>query len=310
MITMLQLEYFLRLCTTQHITQTAKELYISQTALSSMIIGLEKELGVKLFDREGRSIKLNHAGEIYYQYVAEALAALENGQRALQDYQSTEQREISLAVGSSLVWLPMLHEFRSKHPDCTVRQFNWTLTKLQNGLQKSEVDFVIAGLDDFSHDQFEWVTIREDQIFLCVSPEHPLADRDFICMEDLRGEAFISVPEGSPWRKFCDKLFERAGFPCRTVLECDYSLRASLIASNFGAALTSESARNVDLLKPNRYIPIADSYAHRTMALFWNPKKYLTKAARDFREFCPDYYRQIRVVTENGTTLDSTITEQ
>ena len=74
-----------------------------------MIIGLEKELGVKLFDREGRSIKLNQAGEIYCKYVNDAFAALENGRRALQDYQNIGHHEVSLAVGSSLVWLPMIY---------------------------------------------------------------------------------------------------------------------------------------------------------------------------------------------------------
>ena len=65
MITLLQLEYFRKLAATEHITQTAKELYISQTALSSMIIGLEKELGVQLFARpicpRGRRERYSHS---------------------------------------------------------------------------------------------------------------------------------------------------------------------------------------------------------------------------------------------------------
>ena len=64
MITLLQLDYFRRLAATEHITQTAKDLFISQTALSSMIISLEKELGVQLFDRSKRSIRLNQAGKL------------------------------------------------------------------------------------------------------------------------------------------------------------------------------------------------------------------------------------------------------
>lgn len=308
MISLLQLEYFRRLCVTQHITQTAKALFISQTALSSMIIGLEKELGVKLFDREGRSIKLNQAGEIYCKYVNEAYAALENGERALQDYQNIGHHEVSLAVGSSLVWLPMLYEFRRTHPNYTVRQFNWSLEKLQSGLEQMQVDFVIAGRDDLSTDRLDWVEFRDDRIYLCVSRDHPLAICESVSMAELKNLPFIGVPEGSPWRKFCDKLFAQAGYPCKTVLECDYSLRASLIESNFGTALTSGSAREVDLLKPNCYIPISDSYAHRPMALFWNQKKYLSGAALEFREFCLSYYRQHDALdgAQTGETFDRT----
>ena len=56
-------------------------------------------------------------------------------------------------------------------------------------------------------------------------------------------------------------------------------------------ALTSSSAREVDLLKPNRYIRVADSYAVRKMYLYHNPQRYMTKAARDFLEFCVGYYQ-------------------
>jgi len=93
MITLLQLDYFRKLAATEHITQTAKELYISQTALSSMIIGLEKELGVQLFDRSKRSIRLNQAGKLYLQYVNEVFAALDNGISALQELTETAEKQ-------------------------------------------------------------------------------------------------------------------------------------------------------------------------------------------------------------------------
>lgn len=292
MISLLQLEYFRKLCATQHITHTAKQLYISQTALSSMIIGLEQELGVKLFDRLGRSIRLNASGKIYLKYVNDAFAALENGRNALHDLQDTEQKEVSLAVGSSLVWLPMLYEFHRRYPDCSIRQTNCTLARLRELLENREVDFVIAGLDDLPHKDLCYTEIREDRTYFCVSKQHHLANRASVSMRDLRDELFINLPVGTPWRAFCDKIFSQAGFPCKTVLECDYSLRAPLIESNFGAALTSSSAYNINLLKPNCYILVSDDYTRRPMALFWNPNKYLSRAALQFKEFCPSYYRE------------------
>ncbi|MBO5917671.1 MAG: hypothetical protein J6Q14_02760, partial [Oscillospiraceae bacterium] len=58
----------------------------------------------------------------------------------------------------------------------------------------------------------------------------------------------------------------------------------------FGVALTSASAYEVDLFKPNCYVPVADAFAYRDMALFWNPKKYMSKAALSFRDFCANYW--------------------
>ena len=64
-----------------------------------------------------------------------------------------------------------------------------------------------------------------------------------------------------------------------------------MITSGFGLALTSSAGREVDLLKPNRYILVSDSCARRVIYLFRNPKRYLSSAAEQFRDFCVGFYR-------------------
>ena len=76
MISFLQLRYFQALAEEQHLTRTAEKLYISQTTLSTMISRLERELGVRLFDRQGGGLRLNKCGKEYLQYVNGALLML------------------------------------------------------------------------------------------------------------------------------------------------------------------------------------------------------------------------------------------
>lgn len=292
MITLLQLEYFRKLAATEHITRTAKELYISQTALSSMIIGLEKELGVQLFDRSKRSIHLNQAGKIYLEYVNDVFRALDNGRAALQDLTETAEHEVSIAMGSSQVWLPMIHDFRKQNPACSIKQYNMNLDDLINSLLNMSIDFVIAGVEDMPEQGLERAFLKNDDIYLCVPQTHRLAGAESVYLRDLANESFIGLPEGTPWQYYCDRLLKKAGVKVRPVLECDYTIRAALIHSEFGVALTSSSAYEVDLLKPNTYVRIADEFAHREMALFWNPGRYSTQAARRFRDFCAGYWRQ------------------
>ena len=85
MITLLQLDYFRKLAAVEHITKVARELNISQTALSSMMINLEREVGVSLFDRSKRTIRLNDAGRVYLKYVNDIFMTMENGRLALQE---------------------------------------------------------------------------------------------------------------------------------------------------------------------------------------------------------------------------------
>lgn len=290
MITLLQLDYFRKLAVTEHITQTAKELYISQTALSSMIIGLEKELGVQLFDRSKRSIRLNQAGKLYLQYVNDVFAALDNGRCALQELTESAEKQVSIAMGTSQVWLPMVRDFRKHYPECAIKQQNMTLEELIDALRSMKTDFVIASTDEIPDTNLEHVFLKKDGVYLCVPQNHRLAGRKSVYLKELEDEAYIDLPAGTPWREYCAHLFKRAGVNTRTVLECDYSLRAALIDSEFGVALTSASAYEVDMFKPNCYIPIADEFACREMALFWNPKRYMSKAARSFREFCASYW--------------------
>ena len=291
MITFLQLDYFRKLAATEHITKTAQELHISQTALSSMIINLEKELNVQLFDRSKRTIRLNKAGQIYLKYVNEVFAALDNGRAAVQDMGSNKGQAVRLATGSSSVWLSLFHDFCKKHPKHTLKQSNYTVPQLIKALQEMTVDFVIAGENDLPVDDMEKTWFKQDAVYICVSQTHPLADRERIYMEELKNENFISLNEASPWRSYCNRLFKQAGYIPNIVLECDYTLRAALIESNFGIALTSASAQEADLLKPNKYIRIADEYATRNMYLYRNPNRYLSSAAKDFLEFCVDYYK-------------------
>ena len=294
MITLLQLDYFRKLAVTEHITQTAKELYISQTALSSMIIGLEKELGVQLFDRSKRSIHLNQAGKLYLKYVNDIFSALENGRNALTDLNDSVEKQVSLAMGTSQAWLPMIHDFRKQFPDYAIKQHNMALDGLISSLENMSIDFVIAGTEDLAGHGFDHIFLKNDLIYLCVARTHRLAGQESVYLRELANESFISLPAGTPWAEYCSRLVLQGGLNIKPVLECDYTIRASLIDSEFGVGLTSETAYQVDMLKPNKYVRIADEFAHREMALFWNPKKYMSRAGCDFRDFCSNYWKDYK----------------
>lgn len=291
MITLLQLKYFHELARTEHLTQTAQRLYLSQTALSSMIINMEKELDIRLFERTGRKLRLSQAGKTYLQYVDQALCALDNGRAALEDIKEQGEREVTLGMGSSHVWTPLLKAFRNRCPTLSIRQSNHTAQQMREKLDSMELDYAIASTEDFPQNDLEHAVFRQDKIYLCVPQSHPLAMRTSVSMAELAGESFIGLSSGVPFRRFCDAMFERCGLPCNVILECDYTVRAQLIEAGFGVALTTGTAYDAGLLLPNVHIPLSDECARRTMALIWNPRKYRTRAATTFRDFCIRFYQ-------------------
>ena len=89
-----QLEFFVILAQTEHMTQAAKETNTSQPNISHAMTMLEQEIGVRLFEKKGRNIQLTRHGRIFYEYVAPALVEIEKGQRKLQEMVDPDSGEI------------------------------------------------------------------------------------------------------------------------------------------------------------------------------------------------------------------------
>ena len=286
MVTLQQLRYFRELATTGHLTQTAERLYITQTTLSNTIINLEKQLGVKLFDRVGRTLQLNEAGKLYLKFVDEALSALDNGQNALGSYKDEYQQSVSVAMPISSVWSNLIHGFHKQYNSYSLRQITCEKNQFRPLLTDHQIDFVIAGVDDVPLSGLEHYIIRVEQLFVCVPLSHPFAVKDGVYLQEIKDEPFINLPSNNSFRVFCDELFKKAGIQYRAELECDYSLRGKLVAAGFGVAITTNSSRQQNTLGEDvAYIPLLDEFAKRPIAIIWNPRHYLSKAALDFRDY-------------------------
>lgn len=286
MVTLQQLQYFRALAANGHLTRTAESLYISQTTLSNTIINLEKQLGVKLFDRVGRNLQLSPVGKQYLEYVIQALDALENGHTFLEDYREQGERKVSLTTSNSLVWAALIRGFQNRFRDYTLQQLNSTPDQFRRMLLNMEIDYVITGTDDLDLTGLEYTVFQEEQLYLCIPKGHPLEHRDRVQLQELQNERFINLPPNLPFRRYCDNLFERAGIQYNAVLECDYMLRGQLIEAGFGVCLTTHSGYKSNFLgSSNVYIPLDGDVPCRPIALIWNPKRYLGQAARDFRDY-------------------------
>ena len=289
MITLQQLEYFRALARTGHLTRTAEQLYITQATLSNVIANLEKQLGVKLFDRVGRSLQLSQVGKLYLESVNTALDALEAGGARVEEYRQAQGQKVSVAVNNSLVWADLFRDFQDSHRDCSLRQRNCSDgEEMRKLLLDAEVDFVIAGITDFSLSQLECRVFREEPIYLWVSKDHPLAEKRQVCLADTKEEGFIISSRTHPFHLYCEQLFRKAGLECRVVMECDYMMVGQFIEAGLGVALTTGSAfaSKAPLLRDRSVcIPVTDAAQPRSIGLMWNPRRRLGPAAEAFRAF-------------------------
>ena len=293
MITIQQLEYFRALARTGHLTRTAEQLYITQATLSNVIANLEKQLGVKLFNRVGRRLQLSEVGRVYLESADTALDALQTGSARVEEYRRMEQQKVSVAANNSLVWAGVFRDFQDSHRDCSLRQLNCSdAEQSRKMLLNMEVDFVIAGTTDFSMAQLEYAVFREEPIYLWVAKSHPMAERKRVSLAEVKDEGFIISSRTHPFQIYCNGLFRQANLDCRVVMECDYMMVGQFIEAGLGVALTTRSAyeSKAPLLHGNSVcIPLADAPSPRAIALVWNPRRSLGKAAKEFRTFLLSY---------------------
>ena len=121
----------------------AKELYISQPAVSLAIMNLEKELGSRLFIRSPRGVTLTYEGQLLYEYIESAINLVNMGETKLTELHNLEFGELRIGVGDTIskyFLLPHLVQFHKMYPNINLRVINRTTPDLCTLVKSGEID--------------------------------------------------------------------------------------------------------------------------------------------------------------------------
>ena len=175
MISLLQLQYFQALADEQHLGRTAEKLYISQTTLSTMISKLERELGVRLFDRNGGGLRLNECGRRYLQYVNGALLMLADGENTVKALGGQgDSSTLSLAISVTNAWGEAIIAFKQKYPQYRITQQSEVLPAMKDNLLSGRLDMALVGTEDMSDERLECLPLQGGRIYACLPRGHRL----------------------------------------------------------------------------------------------------------------------------------------
>ncbi|GAB6929202.1 LysR family transcriptional regulator [Paenibacillus sp. JCM 10914] len=292
---LLQLRYFQTVARMEHMTKAAKELRIAQPALSKTIARLEEDLGVPLFDRLNRKIKLNSFGKAFLRNVETALSALEEGRREVADLAGTERGSIRLATTALSRMTKALGAFRKLYPEVNFRIIQIppdSMMDMVSMLENGDIDLCFnAALLDEAH--IREIPVLHTEVFLAVPHGHRLAGRQRISLQEVEGEAFIEYKCGHPFRMMNQQFCEEAGITRDVACEVDEpAALASLVAAGLGIAFVpgcrDDEEPAYDMVR------IEHPSCYRTFTLAWQEQRYLSQAARQFQQFLVDYFSQIQ----------------
>ncbi|MFC8259346.1 LysR family transcriptional regulator [Streptomyces sp. NPDC057291] len=268
------LSAFIAVAEELHFGRAAKRLQMAQPPLSQQIRQLEKELGVQLFERNTRSVRLTSAGESFLQPVRTVLDDLDTAVRAARAAGRGEYGRVTIgfAGASSHETLPLLtRAVRAAHP---------ALELVMKG--QTYADVALAGVADGSLDLgfvrlpvtrpgVQYRVIDEEELVCALPSDHPLARLERVPIEVLAQEPFVSFPAntGSTVRDATVGACEAAGFNPRVVQEApdSYTILA-LVAAGVGVTLTVTSCQHIQQ-NGLVYRPLAGPPIRLQAALAW-----------------------------------------
>jgi len=261
-----QLRYVCAIADTGNFSRAAERCQVAQPSLSQQVLKLEEELGARLFDRLGRSIRLTEAGRAFIPRARAILEQMEAARSSAAD-QNTDLRG-SVAVGVIPTVAPYLipgyaARFAKSYPDAKLRIVEETTSVLVEGLRDLSLDVAILALP-LRHKELELFPIRTEPLFAALSTHHPHASAKSLALKDLRGESFVMLRDGHCFRDLSLDTCTRARITPHIVFESgQFSSLLGMVAAGVGVSLVPEMA--IDRNIACRYVRLNDVQATRTI---------------------------------------------
>ena len=280
--------YFKEVVEQGSLSKAAKELFISQPALSASISKVEANLGIPLFERSGKKLILNKAGREYYQSVCKSLSELQQGRRTALAVSEGLENLISVGAFTYVTFSTITIPFLNRFPGCQFRLLQLDGDNLGEKMLSGDIDFAYT-CTPIETPAINCYHVLTQRLFLTVASDHPLAYKSYIKLTDVRDEPFVLMEKGTPLRGVVDKIFEEAGFKPKVAYETNHaSLLAGIINSGEAISIIPDTfSEHKNLTKINISVP---QCLHKVYFI-WAKDKHFSPAAQHFLDFVMEHYK-------------------
>ncbi len=282
-----QLEYFKVIAETKNFTTASNILSVTQPALSKAISKLEEELDVKLFQRNGRNIKITEFGDAFLKHAKEALNEVERGKLKLKDMKNNNDMVISISsthcIGAT--YIPFLiSNFFQENLKVKFNVDNQSTEEILKGLKNGKIDFgFISDIKDLEkYPEIESVLVKKEEYVLIVPKNHHLANEEEVYLKDLKNEYFIVYNDKSS--DMNESYSELIGYTPKIYAEpSESSVLSGLVAAGAGIAIIL----NTPMINTTKIsvIKIKDDLEYKSIYMAWNKNLIMSKNKTEFKNY-------------------------
>jgi len=246
-----QLRIFQAVAQQRSYSRAAELLYLSQPGVSLQVKALEQSIGLPLFEKAGRTLRLTEAGNELLAYSERIFALMDETQLVLEELSGARRGTVKVAASTTagIYIVPAaLGAFHRQNPGVKLTLDVVNRFTVQERLLNDEVDIAVMGLIEDTHD-LEVAEFVPNELVVIASPRHRLASTKHIPLEELSNEIFLLREAGSGTRTDVERLFLEKGMPVHVGME----LRSSgaikqAVAADLGIAVMPLRALELELI--------------------------------------------------------------
>jgi DNA-binding transcriptional LysR family regulator len=278
-----QLEYFVAVAEEASFTRAAERVHVAQPGVSAQVRRLESELGQRLLDRSGRSVRLTETGSAVLPFARAALAAVANARLAVDELAGLVRGQVTVGMVSGCA-LPVLAEllagFHKRYPGVAISLTEDTSDRLTDMLRDGRLDLALIGsAGPDGTPGISTVILIDEELVAAVASGHPLADAGTVTVRALRDVPLVSLPRGTGVRAALDAACAAAGFEPRIVFEASaLPMVVQLAAWGLGLAVVPESVTSMPGAPV--IVPVTNPAVRSRLELAWRQEPSANPAAR------------------------------
>jgi LysR family hydrogen peroxide-inducible transcriptional activator len=278
-----QLRYFCAVAATGSFSRAAEQTHVSQPSLSQQIRKLEDELGARLFDRLGRSVRLTDLGKAFLPRARTVLRELEAAKGDVVERKDSTGGPVVVGVIPTVapyLLPPLLESFTKKFPESHLTVVEEITPVLLERLRAGTIDVAVLALPVRGH-EFEATAILTEPLFAALPRKHTLARRRSIALRDLRKEPFLLLRDGHCFRDTAVAACDRARLNPQVVFESgQFSSLLSLVGAGMGVSIVPKMA--IEKTGACKFVRISDTEANRTVGAVVLRGRSLSRAHAGF----------------------------
>jgi len=293
-VTLRQLELFLALVKTPHLSQVAKDKGLTQSAVSMAIKALEETLGKQLFDRIHKRLVVNENGRYFYRMVEPLVFGLKESEAMFRDQDLVGDIRVGASSSIANYILPqIIYEFAEQFEGVRLEKITGNTIEIGRLIENGEVDigFVEA---DYNSTEIEREMLGLDELYVVTGDEELARDKEYK-MDELLSKRWIFREEGSGTREvflyYMDKYKKRF----KPFLEVGHTEAVKSVLRNKGAVSCLSRISVMNELNAGQLfrLRIQDFKFTRSFYTIWHKNKYFSSVLQEFIYYTKERYKAV-----------------